>query len=164
MADTFEEKMMYYNSKHQSVYVPEGITDIELIFMRDRYVAFTDMGVYEIKNGYLTKLILDVEFGAGDVFDTWLLEVSYHLFHDGKCEWKSYDTDRIEESPEFLLPSNFYSVLADLEGAYPNQKNVVLDVLLAICGARKYYADWDAEACWKRVLTYYTLDQMEVAA
>lgn len=164
MAEIFKEMTIYCNGENQSFFVPEAVKEVELIYMRDCYVAFTDQGVYEVENGYLTKLILDVEFGAGDVFDSWLLEINFHLSHQCNDEWKSYDPDSTEESPEFLLPANFYNALADLEEAYPGQKEAVLDVLLAICGARKFYADWKAEARWKRALTFYTLDQMEVAA
>ena len=163
MVEVFEDITTYLDGKSITLLAPEGVETAELIYMRDRYVAFTNQGIYEIKDGALVQLILEAEIGAGDVFASWSLDISFQGSKGANTEWKSYDTFASHEEPEALLPMSFYKALTDLEQAYPNQKATVLDVLIAIYGARNFYADWNAEACWKRALTFYTLDQLEMA-
>lgn len=133
----------------------------EMIYMKDQFIALTDNGVYAVEDNTLTTQILDVCFGAGDVFGSWSLEIGFHINSDRKY-WKEYNS--LEVEPEFLLPITFYDALTDMEAAYPEQKETVLQVLIALYGARTFYANWDKEDCWKRALTFYTLDQAGVAA
>ncbi len=133
----------------------------ELIYMKDQFIALTDNGVYAVEGNTLTIQILDAHFGANDVFGSWSLDIVFHI-NSNREYWKEYRS--LEVEPEFLLPITFYDVLADLEAAYPEQKETALQVLIAIYGARAFYANWDYEECWKRALTFYTLDQAEVAA
>ncbi|WP_415899762.1 hypothetical protein [Neptuniibacter sp. QD48_11] len=133
----------------------------ELIYMKDQFIALTDSGVYAVQDNTLTNQVLDVCFGAGDVFGSWSLEIGFHINSDREY-WKEYNS--LEAEPEFLLPITFYDALADLEATYPEQKETVLQVLIALYGARTFYANWDKEDCWARAMTFYTLDQAEVAA
>lgn len=132
----------------------------QLMFMQDRFVALTDEGVFEVEGNTLTTRILDVCFGAGDVFGSWSLEIGFHINSDREF-WKEYNS--LEVEPEFLMPITFYDALADLEAAYPEQKQTILQVLIALYGTRTFYANWDKEDCWKRAMTFYSLDQAEVS-